>query len=627
MLLCDMCDRGFHDRCVDPKLSYKDLVDKEFFCNHCCGIQAQRVSDDLARVRAAQTPLQPVERWGNSPDAPEAKVGLRIELDASFTAHGDATMGIFDSYAPNLNLENDAGKILALVEAYSPARRRHLVLFDEPNPNFELDKQPSTGFAAAINDGSYLTYERDQTGLGSCVLKRGERSLGSNWYMAWMDLDFAVQVGKVRVLSDESLFCLCRRPYHTEPPPPMRRFDMDELVEETHMVECATCGEWYHEDCVACVEGRRVKEAVNGATWRCPLCTGSIKVVGPALYRGPEDVVRRAAVWRSHAEKQPAWANAGVEWQWWRHGPSYNANAGVSGEWVFALSTLRRFVNQSEDAVRWLNRPPLKEGQDKEWDASSTWPLRLLLSDAAAAPSMDEAAALSATDPATTAKRKRAFVSLDKSVPRDPPDAKVSRHLSTRYHRAVLQQVLALAQRKARTERAHATLVHRGAAARRHGAVLKVSRSGIHGWGLFAMESLRKDDFVIEFIGELVRDDALVRHKAYAANAATSASECLCALEPYAPLQQQQQQQLVLDATLKGNVARFINHACEPNCYVRRITMNGSPQLHLYTKRDIAAREELCCDYKLLMVRFDDAEASPPCTCGTKMCTGQPILT
>ena len=34
---------------------------------------------------------------------------------------------------------------------------------------------------------------------------------------------------------------------------------------------------------------------------------------------------------------------------------------------------------------------------------------------------------------------------------------------------------------------------------------LVFGRSGIHGWGLFAMEAIQRDDMVIEYVGEVVR--------------------------------------------------------------------------------------------------------------------------
>jgi SET domain-containing protein len=46
--------------------------------------------------------------------------------------------------------------------------------------------------------------------------------------------------------------------------------------------------------------------------------------------------------------------------------------------------------------------------------------------------------------------------------------------------------------------------------------MLKFARSNIHGWGLFALETIEKDEMIIEYIGEKIRPEvADVREKAY----------------------------------------------------------------------------------------------------------------
>ena len=41
----------------------------------------------------------------------------------------------------------------------------------------------------------------------------------------------------------------------------------------------------------------------------------------------------------------------------------------------------------------------------------------------------------------------------------------------------------------------------------------------------------------------------------------------------------------VVDATMAGNEARFINHSCEPNCYSRIITIEGKKKIMIFAKR------------------------------------------
>ena len=47
-----------------------------------------------------------------------------------------------------------------------------------------------------------------------------------------------------------------------------------------------------------------------------------------------------------------------------------------------------------------------------------------------------------------------------------------------------------------------------------------------------------------------------------------------------------------------GNVARYINSSCSPNCYTQVITAGGNKRIVLYAKRDIRRGEEICYDYK-----------------------------
>jgi len=61
----------------------------------------------------------------------------------------------------------------------------------------------------------------------------------------------------------------------------------------------------------------------------------------------------------------------------------------------------------------------------------------------------------------------------------------------------------------------------------------------------------------------------------------------------------------VRDASVGGNLARFINHACKPNCY----TQVAGDTIWIRAARNIAAGEELTYDYRT------DGEAVIMCRC------------
>lgn len=55
---------------------------------------------------------------------------------------------------------------------------------------------------------------------------------------------------------------------------------------------------------------------------------------------------------------------------------------------------------------------------------------------------------------------------------------------------------------------------------------------------------------------------------------------------------------LFIDATQMGNVARFFNHSCDPNCYVEFWDVNGRLCVGVFAKREIQPDEELTYDYQ-----------------------------
>ncbi|KAL4423406.1 hypothetical protein ABPG77_009984 [Micractinium sp. CCAP 211/92] len=136
-------------------------------------------------------------------------------------------------------------------------------------------------------------------------------------------------------------------------------------------------------------------------------------------------------------------------------------------------------------------------------------------------------------------------------------------------------------------------------------------RSPLHGWGMFAGEPIRRDSFVIEYVGEVVPNAVADRREAQY-EAEGLGSMYLFRLDS----------QRVVDATKAGNCARFINHSCEPNCYTAILVdvRSGERSIGIFAKRDIAAAEELT--YHYLVEEEPDGEPMP-CHCGARACTGR----
>jgi len=76
--------------------------------------------------------------------------------------------------------------------------------------------------------------------------------------------------------------------------------------------------------------------------------------------------------------------------------------------------------------------------------------------------------------------------------------------------------------------------------------------------------------------------------------------------------------EFIIDATVRGNIARMINHNCEPNADARLTRTNdGKAHIILYALRYIKFMEEITYDYKFAI---EDASQKIPCHCGAPNC-------
>ncbi len=110
--------------------------------------------------------------------------------------------------------------------------------------------------------------------------------------------------------------------------------------------------------------------------------------------------------------------------------------------------------------------------------------------------------------------------------------------------------------------------------------MIEKRRSSIQGWGVFATEPIRKNKRIIDYAGEKITNrESLKREKRYLKNGHIW---CFKLNRLY-----------VRDAAVGGNVARYINHACAPNCYTRVI----GDTIWIIAARNICKGEELTYDY------------------------------
>ncbi|KNZ81042.1 Histone-lysine N-methyltransferase, H3 lysine-4 specific [Termitomyces sp. J132] len=135
---------------------------------------------------------------------------------------------------------------------------------------------------------------------------------------------------------------------------------------------------------------------------------------------------------------------------------------------------------------------------------------------------------------------------------------------------------------------------------------LRFGRSPIHDWGLYAMEKISRGEMVIEYVGEVIRAQvAEKREKAYERQGI--GSSYLFRID----------EEIVVDATKKGNLGRLINHSCDPNCTAKIITISGEKKIVIYAKQDIELGDEITYDY-----HFPFEQDKIPCLCGSAKCRG-----
>lgn len=109
---------------------------------------------------------------------------------------------------------------------------------------------------------------------------------------------------------------------------------------------------------------------------------------------------------------------------------------------------------------------------------------------------------------------------------------------------------------------------------------MKHSKSPIHGYGLFAICDIEENQLIIEYTGELIkRSTADMRERLYENEKITGSY--MFGID----------EELVVDATKRGNLARFINHCCQPNCYAKIEGTGIESRIFIYSRFEIKKGE------------------------------------
>ena len=136
-----------------------------------------------------------------------------------------------------------------------------------------------------------------------------------------------------------------------------------------------------------------------------------------------------------------------------------------------------------------------------------------------------------------------------------------------------------------------------------------VRNSQIHGRGVFAARKIKKGTCIIEYKGQRIEwPEALERPDTDPDN-------------PFHTFFFSLDDGRVIDAAVRGNAARWINHSCSPNCETEE---DDDGRVNVLAKKSIDAGAELTYDYKLTVDgKLNKKErAHFACRCGKKKCRG-----
>ncbi|RMZ90657.1 hypothetical protein DV736_g2107, partial [Chaetothyriales sp. CBS 134916] len=142
---------------------------------------------------------------------------------------------------------------------------------------------------------------------------------------------------------------------------------------------------------------------------------------------------------------------------------------------------------------------------------------------------------------------------------------------------------------------------------RRLWADVSVIQTEKKGYGLRANTDLKPHEFIFEYVGEVI-GEAAFRRRMIAYDEEGIKHFYFMSLSKGE----------FIDATKKGNLGRFCNHSCNPNCYVDKWVIGDKLRMGIFAEKHIKAGEELVFNYNV-----DRYGANPqPCYCGESNCTG-----
>ncbi|MFL9903122.1 SET domain-containing protein-lysine N-methyltransferase [Paraburkholderia fungorum] len=135
-----------------------------------------------------------------------------------------------------------------------------------------------------------------------------------------------------------------------------------------------------------------------------------------------------------------------------------------------------------------------------------------------------------------------------------------------------------------------------------------VRQSSVHGRGVFALQAIPAGRRIFEYRGEVTSwRRASARHR----RSGMPGHTFIFGLADGR----------VIDGSVGGNSARWLNHSCRPNC---EAIEDERGRVFIETLRAVKAGDELCIAYGLTIdeVKSPEIVADYVCHCGARKCTG-----
>ncbi|MFM9888140.1 MAG: SET domain-containing protein [Burkholderiales bacterium] len=141
------------------------------------------------------------------------------------------------------------------------------------------------------------------------------------------------------------------------------------------------------------------------------------------------------------------------------------------------------------------------------------------------------------------------------------------------------------------------------------GRLFVVRRSGIHGKGGFALQTIPKGTRLVEYKGEIITWATVNRR--YPEDDDDQQNHTFLF---------EVDDKRVIDANVGGNSARWINHSCTPNCEA----VGEDDRIFIESIKPIRAGEELLYDYNIQLPERHTPTLKRQylCYCGTRKCRG-----